>query len=128
MYLRFEIDEKDDVSGREKGMFMAMDTLLVNGDLYTYEQELEKEIYAWFKKHLKVPKVQSSESGYYARPRSISWFKSSATEHIEKMRQYAQIIESHDIPVKQLSTDRPGNIVYEDEYQIAAIPFNDTFK
>ena len=128
MYLRFEIDEKDDVSGREKGIFMAMDILLEDGSLYEYEQDLEKELYSWFKKNLKVPKVQSSKSGYHAKPRSISWFKSSATEHIDKMRQYAQILESHDMSVKQFATDRPGNIVYEDEHQIAAIPFNDTFK
>lgn len=128
MYLRFEVDEKDEVSGREKGIFIAMDMLLENGSLYEYEQEIEKEIYAWFKKNLKVPKVQSSKSGYHAKPRSISWFKSSATEHIAKIRQYALILETHDMTVKQMTTERPGNIVYEDEYQIAAIPFNDTFK
>ncbi len=59
---------------------------------------------------------------------SISWFKHSATDHIDKMRQYAQILEAHDIYVNQMTTDRPGNIVYEDQFQIAAIPFNDTFK
>ena len=128
MYLRFEIDEKDEISGREKGIFMAMDILLENGSLYDYEQEVEKEIYAWFKKNLKVPKVQSSKSGYHVKAMSISWFKDSAVEHINKMRQYAQILESHDFSVKQKITERPGNIVYEDEYQIAAIPFNDTFK
>ena len=128
MYLRFEVDEKDEVSGRAKGIFIAMDTLLENGSLYEYEQEIEKEVYAWFKRNLKVPKVQSSKSGYHAKPRSISWFKASAIEHIEKMRQYSQILESHDMSVNQITTERPGNIVYEDEYQIAAIPFNDTFK
>lgn len=128
MYIRFEIDEKDELSGRAKGVFIAMDTLLENGSLYEYEQEIEKEIYAWFKKNLKVPKVQSSKSGYHTRPRSISWFKSSATEHIDKMRQYAQILEAHDMAVKQLITERPGNIVYEDDHQVSAIPFNDTFK
>ena len=128
MYLRFEIDEKDDISGREKGIFMAMDILQENDSLYSYERELEDELYSWFKKNLKVPKVQSSGSGYHARPKSISWFKSSATKHIEKMREYAQILESHGLTVKQVTTDRPGNIVYEDEHQIAAIPFNDTFK
>lgn len=128
MYLRFEIDEKDEVSGREKGIFMAMDILHENNALHDYERELEEELYAWFKKNLKVPKVQSSESGYHAKPRSISWFKFTAVVHIEKMRKYAQILESHDLVVMQHTTNRPGSIVYEDEHQIAAIPFNDTFK
>lgn len=128
MYLRFEVDEKDRRSGREKGVFAAMDFLLENESLYEYEHDMEKEIYAWFKKNLKVPKVQSSNSNYHTNPRAISWFKSSASQHIDKMRQYIQILESHDLKVKQLSTTRPGKIVYEDEHQIAAIPFNNTFR
>ena len=89
--------------------------------------KLETEIYNWFKKNLSVPHVQSSSSNHYAKPKAISWFKDSAKDHIEKMRQYAQILESHDYPIKQLLTDRPGKVLYEDEFQIAAIPFGDTF-
>ena len=67
--------------------------------------------------------MQSSHS----KPGSISWFKSSAIKYIHKMREYSQILESHDVLVIQITTERPGNIVYEDEHQIAAIPFSDTF-
>jgi len=41
------------------------------------------------------------------------------------MRQYGQILEAHDYPIKQLVTDRPGKILYEDKFQIAAVPFGD---
>lgn len=105
-----------------------MDMLYDNDSLYNYEEELEQKIYDWFKKNLKVPKVHSSNSNQYAKPLSISWFKSSAAEHIEKMRQYTQILEAHNVRVKQISTERPGKIVYEDDYQVAAIPFSDTFR
>lgn len=44
------------------------------------------------------------------------------------MREYAEILKSHGLEVKQLVTDNPGKIVYDDKYQIAAIPFKDTFK
>jgi len=64
----------------------------------------------------------------YSKPQAISWFRSSALKHISKMREYAEILQSHDVQVKQLVTERPGKIVYEDQYQIAAIPFQDTFK
>lgn len=128
MYIRFEVYEKDDVSGREKGLFQAMGSLQDAGELFEYEEHLQKEIYQWFGKNLKVPRAQSAGSGYHAKPRAISWFKTCATEHIEKMRQYAQILESHDVQVTQVTTERPGSIVYEDEHQIAAIPFSDTFK
>ena len=128
MYVRFVVDKHDEVSGRSMGIFMAMDELLENGSLYEYEKELEDELYKWFKKNLKVPKAQSSKSNYHSKPMAISWFKDTANEHIDKMRQYAEILEAHQISVTQIVTERPGNVVYEDKQQIAAIPFNDTFK
>ena len=127
MYVRFVVSQKDQKSGREKGLFAAMGELHENGVLFDYEEELEKEIYQWFKKNLLVPRVQSSESNHYSKPGAISWFKHTAQEHIEKMRAYSQILEAHDVPVAQLTTTRPGEVLYEDEYQIAAIPFRDTF-
>lgn len=127
MYIRFVVSQRDDESGQHMGVFMAMVKLQEEKVLYDYEIYLKEEIYQWFKKNLKAPRVQSSSSNYYTKPGAISWFKSTAKEHIGKMRQYVQILESHEVHVSQIMTDRPGNIVYEDEYQIAAIPFNDTF-
>lgn len=127
MYLRFVVSQKDKESGRNMGVFMAMDALHEEKALYDYEIELEEEIYQWFKKNLKVPKVLSSSSNHYSKPSAISWFKSTAKVHIDKMRQYVQILEAHEVIVSQIMTERPGDIVYEDEYQIAAIPFKDTF-
>ena len=128
MYIRFQIGEKDRTSGVEMGIFMAMDTLHASNSLFEYEIEFGGELYQWFKTNLKVPKVQSAGRGYHARPRAISWFKVSAIEHIQKMREYCQILEAHGIHVQQVTTTRPGDIVYEDDDQIAAVPFRDTFK
>ena len=128
MYLRFVVPENDEESGREMGVFTAGGILNDNGKLYDYEIKLRKQILTWFTNNLEVPDVQASESNYYAKPTAISWFKSSAATHISKMREYIEILKAHDIHVKQLVTERPGKIVYEDEYQVAAIPFKDTFK
>jgi hypothetical protein len=67
------------------------------------------------------------DCNYHNSPRAISWFKETASEHISHMRQLALILESHDIAVSQLTTDNPGKVEYEDEHQIAAIPFRNTF-
>ena len=110
MYIRFVIDKNDEKSGRKMGLFHAMDHLHETNALYDYEQKLEEELYKWFKKNLKIPKVQSSRSNHHSKSGAISWFKNSAVECINKMREYSQILESHDILVTQLITDRPGNI------------------
>ncbi|WP_415891175.1 hypothetical protein ACMXYV_07590 [Neptuniibacter sp. SY11_33] len=127
MYIRFVVAEIDEDSGREMGIFTAGGILHEDGELYDYEIRHRKEILSWFSSNLNVPDVQASESNYYSKPGAISWFKSSATIHISKMREYVQILESHDVAVKQLVTERPGNVVYEDDFQVAAIPFKDTF-
>ncbi|MEZ5471179.1 MAG: hypothetical protein R3E90_05315 [Marinicella sp.] len=128
VFIRFVVEIRDQESHEYKGLFNAMDELLESNELFDWEDKKQEEIYLWFKKNLKVPHVQSSESNYYAKPKAISWFKDSAKQHIEKMRQYAQILQSHEYSVLQLITDRPGKVLYEDDYQIAAIPFADTFK
>jgi hypothetical protein len=128
MYIRFIVQESDKKSGREMGLFSAGGILRDEGKLYDYEVKLRKQIMQWFSNNLKVPDVQASQSNHYTKPLAISWFKSSAKSHISKMREYAEILNSHDVHVKQIVTERPGKIVYEDEFQIAAIPFQDTFK
>lgn len=127
MYLRFVVPVNDDESGREMGLFVAGGILENEGSMYEYEIKQRNRILSWFTKNLDVPNVQGSKSNYYSKPNAISWFRSSAAIHISKMREYSEILKAHDVPVKQLVTDRPGKIVYEGEFQIAAIPFNDTF-
>ena len=126
MYVRFVIKVNDERSGRNKGLFMAMGELKDNNELFSYEKDIQKNICKWFDENLDASKVQSSESNHYTKPHAISWFKSSATEHINKMREYAQILEAHDVSVIQLNTERPGKVVYEDEYQMEIVPAGDS--
>ena len=60
-------------------------------------------------------------------PRAIFWFKPTATEAIRMLWGLAQLLRGHGYHVEMLTTDRPGYIVYEDDLQVAAIPFRDTF-
>lgn len=127
MYIRFVVHDIDDRSFKEKGLFTAMGDLEEKNVLYKYQENLQKEISTWFSKNLIAPKVLSSHRCGKDKEKAISWFKQSAKTHIDQMRAYAQILEAHDILVKQIVTKKPGKIVYEDNYQIAAIPFADTF-
>jgi hypothetical protein len=80
----------------------------------------------WFVRNLPVP-MELAGGNDLNRPRAVSWIKDSATEHIGNMRQLTAILESHDIAVTRSATTRPGKTEYEDQYQIAAVPFRDTF-
>jgi hypothetical protein len=57
---------------------------------------------------------------------AISWFKASARNHVRRLYELVECLESHGVTVRRVLTDRPGYVVYEDPYQVAAVPFRET--
>jgi hypothetical protein len=55
----------------------------------------------------------------------VCWFKASAAQHIARIHEIVCILEQNGVFVHVCRTDRPGYIVYEDEFQIVAEPFAD---
>jgi pyruvate-formate lyase-activating enzyme len=53
----------------------------------------------------------------------VCWFKTDAQRHISKIWEIVQVLERNGIPVKKITTVKPGYIIYEDEWQIVAEPF-----
>ena len=126
MYIRFVVHEKHGDSGRRQGLFQALCGLEERGVLLAHEQEQFDEIYEWFRHNLKKPRSFTRSSKPHAKKVALSWFKDSATQHVAKMRGLAEILQAHRIDVEVLRTQRPGYIVYEDMFQVAAEPFRET--
>ena len=116
MFLRFAVHARHETSQRGQGLFTAIYELEKKGRLAEYEAAWFSEQERWFNKHLERPEPLKS-------PLAILWFKSTAFEHITRMRALAALVEHKDTVVEVIQTDRPGYVVYEDEYQVAAIPF-----
>ena len=126
MYIRFVVTNKDLGSGKRQGIFQALAEARDDGLLYQYEIDQAKEIHQWFNENLDKPSSFTRSSKPHALKVAISWYKDSAVEHIKHMREIALILESHGIHVDVIQTERPGYIVYEDEFQVTAEPFNET--
>lgn len=126
MYIRFVVHLKDEDSGRRQGIFQALVDAREAGLLYGYEVTRVTEIHKWFNENLEKPATLTRSPKPHALNKAISWYKDSAKEHILYMRELASILEGHGIAVELLQTDRPGYIVYEDEYQVTAEPFAET--
>jgi len=126
MLIRFVIEKLDSDSGRRQGLFQAAKNLRESDRLSKRDDEALEELRAWFNANLEKPDRLAWSSKPNAKAQGLSWFKHTAVEHIAKMRAFAQILERYDVAVHMIKTDRPGYILYEDEYQIAAYPFSDT--
>ena len=117
MFLRFAVHHRDEDSRREKGVFTALYGLQDRQMLSDYESRWFHEQDVWFTKHLKPP------TGIKDHPSAILWFKDTASEHISRMRTLCALLEHKDIAIAYFETKKPGQVVYEDEHQVAAIPY-----
>ena len=118
-YVRFVVGRKDEDSHVEQGIFQAAAQALEGQEIAGSDAEELNELRQWFNQHLDEP--VSFGRGKF--PKGICWFKTGATEHISRIREMANILERNGIYVHKIRTDRPGYVVYEDEWQLLAEPF-----
>jgi hypothetical protein len=128
MYLRFVIADLDDDSERDLGIFHAVWKLRDKRKLHSFEEDRHDTLLEWFNEHLDKPtRFTASKPPFYRKQkRAISWFKDTAHEHLDRVRELVAILEHHGVSVRMLKASRVGYVVYEDEFQIVAEPFADT--
>jgi hypothetical protein len=90
------------------------------------EQHGLERILGWFDRQLPIPNRFSRSIRRGSSPKAICWFKDGAARYIRRVRELAALLERHGVWIEMLRTQRPGYLVYEDEYQVAAVPFRDT--
>src|ERR1700704_4115344 len=128
-YLRFVIAEIHESSAKELGVFHAVLRLREEGKLHKHEEDLHDVTRQWFNENLEKPtRFTASKPPFYRKPnKAISWFKDTAAAHISHIRDLVGILENHGISVQMLKSERVGYVVYEDEVQIVAEPFGDSY-
>jgi hypothetical protein len=124
MYIRFVTQFINPYGEAETGIFMALKFLR---DDYSLTQDNDvyklKLLTDWFNDFLPKPTKFSNAGNKNPASISLSWFKDSATEHIQKMHELIEILERYDFIIERLNIRNPGYIVYEDDHQVSAIPF-----
>lgn len=127
MYLRFVVGAVDPDSGADSGIFQALGELLEHEDLPAHTRDELHAVRDWFRRNLKAPRKLNRSRRPHRTPKAICWFKPSAVEQIAKARAIVHVLQDLGVDVRMLKTDNPGYIVYQDDHQIAAEPFADTF-
>ena len=122
MFVRFINHERDRHSHQKRGVFqVAYD--LIHADAVSFEQECGLlAAVRWFERHLTIPERSKLND------RAIFWFKKDARELIRRVWDLSQALRGCEVPIELVTTFRPGYIVYQDCFQVAAVPFRDTFK
>ena len=126
MLLRFVLRRFHPDTGVEEGIFGAAYDLREGTLLSPSDRQSLEGLLSWFRANLAIPQRfnTSRSKGYYRRKTAgISWLKPTATEHIAKMRVLIAILERNGYQVSQITTDRPGYVVFEDDHQLVAEPF-----
>lgn len=118
-YVRFVIGRKDDNSHVEQGIFQAAGQALEWHDIRGSDAAELKELQAWFSENLEKP----TSFGRDRLRLGIWWFKTGSTQHISRIWEMVRILERNGIYVKKIRTDKPGYVIYEDEWQLVAKPF-----
>src|SRR4051794_24019542 len=124
MFVRFAVTDLAESSQQQRGVFTALYRLEREGQLAVDEKVWFGEVEAWFNQHLKPPDRFQLSSRPGAPRTAITWLKASAVEHVSRMRELVALLRHKDVQVDEFMTDRPGYVVYEDDHQVAAVPFS----
>ena len=124
MFIRFASLRVDRYSGRELGVFSSARQLQRSGRLNEDEVCALDELLQVYEDKLEVPDCYGDTSLRWQRKyAAICWFKTQSREFISQMWTVAKFLKSHGMPMRLLRTTLPGRVLYEDEHQVAAVPF-----
>jgi hypothetical protein len=120
MFVRFVVGADAENAAWLTGVITEARLLRDAGELYDYESERLEAIFDWFNEHLPCPPFgKKHRSSEWTRD-AVAWFRADAREPIARMWDIVVILREHGTAVRMITTERPGRIVYEDEYQVVA--------
>jgi hypothetical protein len=124
--IRFALYQQDRDSQVPEGILAVAYRLRDGTELDAGERAQISESIEWFKKHLPVPDRFNRSTRPGVRPKAISWFKPTASEHVSRMDELSSFLTAHGYNVRTIKTEKPGFVVYEDDFQLVAEPFAET--
>lgn len=127
MVVRFVSDVPDDENSNEPaGLFLVASWVRDRQQASQTELDRLKHIREWFNEHLERPQRFNRSRRPNRSNKAISWFKDTAREHIQLAREMATIVSAAGYYIREVRTERPGYVVYEDAFQVVAEPFSET--
>jgi hypothetical protein len=122
VYIRFVCYRLVESQRQRLGLFQALDEARDCDFAPSWALRQLGKVSDWFKHNLTVPS-QFSRGGWKGRGQpGLSWFKPVAKEHIRQMHQLKLALEACGVHVDILTTRNPGQVIWQDQYQLVAEP------
>lgn len=124
-FIRFVVPERDSRTGQPMGLMSLAYAALRAGEIEAAREDELRESLTWLESNLPVPnRFARKHNVSHKETHGISWVKSEANEVVRRLRRIAEVLIDHGHPVEMKITARPGYVVYEDDWQVVAEPFN----
>ena len=124
-YFRFCADYESPYTREPYGIFIAVWHLIRDKKVSEEDETAYWRAREWFESNLPIPPYYE-----HGNPdKAITWFKEAAMEGVivKELELYKDIARKHGTNIRLVSSNAPGRIVYEDEYQIATIASDPPF-
>ena len=113
-YVRIQGQELAENTMYAKGIFSMCWQLVQNDTMEPEDADLFREIDAWFVDHLPFPPPCRNQE------KVVCFFKTENSDEMLRMiRPALWLLEKYNHPYYLVYTTTPGEIVYEDQYQVA---------
>ena len=120
MFIRFVVGTDGDYHRDLTGIVTEARLLRDAGELSPNETEQLENLYDWFNERLPVPPY--STSNWPADV--VAWFRDDATDAVRRMWDVIALLRDHSVSVRMLTSNNPGRVVYEDDYQVVVEEWN----
>lgn len=119
MFFRYHVDYTSPRTKQPVGVFVAVWHLLQKGVLTEEETAQYWKTRKFAEETLPVPPFYAE-----GNPRgAVTWFKENALVDslLSEIPFYFDVLRKYEVPVTKSRTNRPGDSIYEDEFQIAVV-------
>ena len=118
-YVRFESQITNAGTASRLGVFQL--AFLVRDAVDTMPSARDEIVrnLEWLKVHLHSPEILRDPQHY----RAICWFKDTAREPMKRIWAIKPFLENHGYWIDVVTSRNPGNLLYEDGWQIVATPW-----
>ena len=119
-YVRFVVGRRHENPWTLTGVIVTAKDLMKAGKLTAEECEIVQRTFDWFNENVPCPPFQKCLKSKKWSEDAVAWFRSTARTPINKLNKLIKVLRNHGLMVRTMKSDRPGKIVYSDDFQVVA--------